>query len=689
MLTQAAWMVLLRRLYNTETGILALGRSWVLKLRNLPQVELGQLADSLWGLLQQLETIEDQCRSHAEKLQPPPVQLINPLLALRNLLSETKELPDEDQEQAFDLLFDDAARDELQQDRLAQPEEKEGQPLEEQSKRRVLVVDDRLLAIERFQAIEHIRNRFEWITLCELEGPCWHCPHQEDCSMKRARNFRELESALRREHSRGKPVDVILMDVRFDDIGVGELLPTPRSFFPNSVDAARALQGPLMVRALHERTDLPQAPVVLMTSRETLPAGAEKLLQGLDGLHFLDDEASLEALVARLDVVARRGSRPLSEGAFFWGRSPVMQHVREQIELLALGPRPVLLTGDSGSGKSFLVEEVLLPLSGRSHLITLDLSALPESLVESELFGHVKGAFSGAIGDRKGLIEEADGGILFIDEIGHLTPENQRKLLLFLQDKVVRRVGASHKSKRAVDVKVVAATHLDIAAEVDAGRFRFDLYMRLRPATQITLPPLAQRPEDLEGLMRHIVQRLASGPDLSPFVTSVARARKVANTIELILGHEQSQGEGLAVRLPLPTVAALRAYSWPGNTRELESVLDTLLLRALADARMLREGTSILEADHYLTLRLLNASRERGPSVAQQFTIEMSPAPDLKTIRQRLERAYLTEAFRNASGNMERMTETVLGSTTQDDRHRLTVRMNQLGLKVTELKHTR
>jgi len=687
-MTRSGWDVLLRRLYAGETGVVALGAQWTRRLEDAwgGRPLLDAAVKDLSHAVAQLNAIREDNERRAREVSPAGaelVEMLNLLVArVRSIETVTEGVEEVD---ALDWLLGD---------NLPAPEAHEfaavtESPLRPEGGRyRVLVVDDRLQSIERFHSLEHLRDRFEWVTLCELDGPCWTCEHQSECPMKRARTFREFEGALRRAQSRGTPIDVILMDVRFDDIAAGELLPTPPGFEPDTESTARGLQGPLMVRELNERNDLPQPPVVLMTGRDTLPPGAERLLEGLDGLHFVDDEASIEALTARLDIVARRGSRPISEGAFFWGRSPVMLSVREQIELLAMGPRPVLLTGPSGSGKSFLVEEVLLPVSKRTHLVTMDLSAMPETLVESELFGHVRGAFSGAVAERKGLAEEADGGILFIDEIGHLSAENQRKLLLFLQDKQVRRVGASHHTRHAVDVKVVVATHLDLQEEVEAGRFRFDLFMRLRPATQVRLPSLAERPEDLDGMMSHIVRRLVDGPELRPYVLDVSRARRMEPKVELIIGSQRSTSKGLSVRLPTATAVALKNHSWPGNTRELESVLDTLLLRAFADSRRVEARSHIIEVDHYLTLKLLGVGRHKSTAGQPMLNLAVEPSGDLKRMRNRLERAYLIEAFRAADGDMERMTEMVLGSPTVDDRHRLTVRMNQLGLKVTELKHT-
>src|SRR5690606_32544549 len=181
-------------------------------------------------------------------------------------IEAAEEMPeDDDEDAALDFLFESADNPvvEVLEDAPA-------------GRRRVLVVDDRLQAVERFHATQHMRERFEWVTLCELDGPCWQCPHQDGCGMRRARTFRELEGALRRGQPAGRPVDVSLLDVRGDHVATRDLLPTPAGFEPDAAEAARALQGPLMVPARTSRPDLHEPPVVLMTGRGALPAGSEK-----------------------------------------------------------------------------------------------------------------------------------------------------------------------------------------------------------------------------------------------------------------------------------------------------------------------------------------------------------------------------------------------------------------------------
>ncbi|RMG21161.1 MAG: sigma-54-dependent Fis family transcriptional regulator, partial [Deltaproteobacteria bacterium] len=224
------------------------------------------------------------------------------------------------------------------------------------------------------------------------------------------------------------------------------------------------------------------------------------------------------------------------------GDSPRMRAVLEKVRRVAAYKTTVLLHGESGTGKE-LVARAIHELSPRAAgpFVPVNCGAIPETLMESELFGHVKGAFTGADRARPGLIREAQGGTLFLDEIGELPSRMQVKLLRFLQEDEIRRVGDSRTE--TVDVRVVAATARDLQDEVKAGRFREDLYYRLS-VVPLHLPPLRERPGDVPRLVEHFLSRLArrlEKPQLK--VTEEAMAR-------------------------------LASYPWPGNVRELENTLE-------------------------------------------------------------------------------------------------------------------
>ncbi len=222
--------------------------------------------------------------------------------------------------------------------------------------------------------------------------------------------------------------------------------------------------------------------------------------------------------------------------------SPTMRAKLTNIALVAPSDATVLIHGESGTGKE-LVARALHASSGRSHrpLITLNCAALNESLLESELFGHEKGAFTGADKRREGRFVEADGGTLFLDEIGDISPLMQVRLLRAIQEREVQRVGSNQTL--SVDVRLIAATHRQLAEEVSAGRFRQDLYYRLNVVT-IDMPPLRQRREDIPQLARYFLQRYAE------------RNRKT------VLGFTPQ------------AMDMLIHYEWPGNIRELENAVE-------------------------------------------------------------------------------------------------------------------
>lgn len=568
---------------------------------------------------------------------------------------------------------------------------------EKSDRLRVLVVDDHLMLVDRLQSNATFIRRFCWATLCDRTCDCLACPERENCPRRRARTASEMVSALDRAHAAGHHVDAILMDVRFDDLDKDELLWLPDEPALNTEDRVKALQGLIIARFLRHHTTFGKIPVVLMTARSRLPEGASSLLKDMEGLQFVDDEASLDTLAARIQSLVQMNREEPAEKNYFWGSSPHVQSVRRQIEMMSLGTRTVFITGPSGSGKSSLVEQIIFPLSGRRNLVTLDLSSIPDTLVESELFGHVKGAYSGASSDRMGLIEEAEGGVLFLDEIGNLSPENQRKLLLFLQDKTVRRVGASNETRRRVDVKVIVATHLDLEDEVKAGRFRFDLYMRFAPSMRIALPPLRDRLADLPEFIDMLVHKILKSSDMQPYVEDFSRRTHHAGTmIVSFSGVLPKTGEHVAViRFKPATRELFMSYSWPGNTRELESILDTLLLKAFYDLRAAGSMSRIIEIDPYYALSLLGgidrSSRAALATPSPTGSVQVAPfelgaVSDFAELRKTLERRYLCAMFEACEGDLARMGERLFGDDSEEMRHKITVRMNQLGIHVRALK---
>src|SRR5580704_1586088 len=268
----------------------------------------------------------------------------------------------------------------------------------------------------------------------------------------------------------------------------------------------------------------------------TKPLDIAKLRSRIVGLHA-DAEQRRKTLNLDLEMVEAYSF----EGIV--GRSPLMLEVFAKVRRIAPHFRTVLVTGPTGTGKE-LVAQALHRLSSaaRNKFVVCNCSALVESLLESELFGHVRGAFTGAAQDKAGLFEHADGGTIFLDEIGELSPNAQAKLLRVLQNRQIQRVGAV--VPRDVYVRVVAATHRNLKTMVKEGKFREELYYRLA-MIDLQLPPLASRREDLPLLIRHFVEKFAS-----EYKKPIA---------------------GLSRRAQL----RMAAYPWPGNVRELENVIGT------------------------------------------------------------------------------------------------------------------
>ena len=263
------------------------------------------------------------------------------------------------------------------------------------------------------------------------------------------------------------------------------------------------------------------------------------------------------------------------------GRSVAMRRIFDQVRMVAKWNTTVLIRGETGTGKELIANAIHYNSPrARGAYVRLNCATLPENLLESELFGHEKGSFTGAVGARKGRFESADGGTLFLDEIGEISPAFQAKLLRVLQEGEFERVGGSRTIK--VDVRVIAATHRDLEAAVDTGDFREDLYYRLN-VMPIMLPSLRERSEDIPELARHLIGRIG-----------------------------EQQGRSLTLREG--ALRRLTQYTWPGNVRELENCLER--------AAVMSE-TGAIDAD----LIRLDRFRQPAPAVARRGPEAAAPAP--------------------------------------------------------------
>ena len=349
-----------------------------------------------------------------------------------------------------------------------------------------------------------------------------------------ARNVKEAREWLARE-----PFDLCLTDMRLPD-GTGQEL----------------------VQLIQQR--YPQTPVAMITAYGSLDTAINALKAGaFDFLTKPVDLARLRELVATA-LRLRAPAQAETEGSVdsrLLGDSPPMRALRKQIAKLSRSQAPVYISGESGSGKE-LVARLIHELGPRTEqpFVPVNCGAIPSELMESEFFGHKKGSFTGAVEDKPGLFKAADGGTLFLDEVADLPLPMQVKLLRAIQEKAVRAVGGQQEV--AVDVRILSATHKDLAGEVAAGRFRQDLYYRLN-VIELKVPPLRERREDIGLLAERALQRLSAECGLEP------------------------------ARLSDEALEKLKNYRFPGNVRELENMLErayTLCEDDLIQASDLRLG---------------------------------------------------------------------------------------------------
>ena len=299
------------------------------------------------------------------------------------------------------------------------------------------------------------------------------------------------------------------------------------------------------------------SPFIIITAHTTPQHALEALRAG--AAEYLSKPFNVEDLKLILEKLLGAGETEVESQDVpnFIGSSPAIRRILDMVPRLAATPSTVFITGESGTGKELLAQAIhAFSAAANGPFLSVNCGALPEGLLESELFGHVRGSFTGAVKDHKGLFVDAEGGTVLLDEVGELTPLMQVKLLRVLQERRVRPVGSSHEVE--VNVRVLAATNRNLERAVKNEEFREDLYYRLN-VLHIHLPPLRQRNEDLSELARHFVERTCE-----TFGTPVKR-------------------------LTPDALRVLQAYSWPGNVRELENVIERTV--ALEPTEMISSGS--------------------------------------------------------------------------------------------------
>ena len=571
---------------------------------------------------------------------------------------------------------------------------------------RILVIDDRDQTVE---LCHRQLTQFDYLTRCDRKIPCQVCEERErGCTLKCAHDFREADEILSRAEALP---DLVILDLHFA-LPEARLLPEDKSALPTeararhaAVEDLRRRQGLLILDRL--RKAWPSLPVVMLT---TTGADIEPSRAGDRMVHFCENEIvdsrSLAAEIRR--VLATVTST--QDGPVFWGKSPAMLELRRSIEVLARSPLPVLVEGETGTGKSFIAEHVIHPRSGaKGPLVVTDLSTIPAALLPAHLFGTRRGAYTGAIEDHAGVFEHAHGGTLFLDEIANLDLDLQRQLLLVLERGQVTRLG-DNRSRPAAP-KLVAATNQDLEALVRAGRFRSDLFMRLDPSTRLRVPALRERVEDIPELLHFLLLEALRSEGLRPLVRQfLARFptprdfRDDASTVEFSRpAARRAAPDGFTVFLSRIALRRLTEHDWPGNLRELRLFAVNALVHALAahldtpgEAPTAR-APAILDLSDAQVERLLGggvgrarAMKPSRPPTAgdrgRRLEIEIPRAPSFARISSEVERQYLRALFIATDGDLERMGQELLGQ--KGAARKVHLRLNQLGLRLRELKGT-
>jgi len=386
----------------------------------------------------------------------------------------------------------------------------------------------------------------------------------------------------------------------------------------------------------------PDVPVIIITAHGTVDSAVEAIKLGaFDYITKPFDQAEIQSVIAkaaRTHDIAQRNVRVDGRArAAIVGQSPQMQEIFKIIEKVADTPSTVLITGESGTGKELIATALHEGSSRRNKpLIRINCAAIPKDLMESELFGYERGAFTGAVTSKPGRFELADEGTLFLDEIAEIPVEMQVKILRALQESEFERVGGIKTTR--VDVRLIAATNRNLELEIEAGRFRKDLYYRLA-VVPIVLPALRERQSDIPMLTHHFIEKYN---------------RKLNKKIEGI------SDEALAL---------LQAYAWPGNIRELENLMERVLLFA--------DGPKIAAKD--LPDQIRQAAAETPAPAAA--TPDGAPAETgLKDIVRMkaaaLEKDLIAKALEETGGNVTRAARLL-----QISRKSLQTKMKEFGLR--------
>jgi two-component system, NtrC family, response regulator PilR len=417
----------------------------------------------------------------------------------------------------------------------------------------------------------------------------------EGMTVLKSASVREALVVLREQR-----VDLVISDIKMPDLSGVELLRQAKQIAPETVF--------IMITAFASTETAIEALQHGAYDYITKPFRMEELRAVIHGALDKKKNKKNQSSTVSTDLEAQQGQKLFQalHRSHVVGKSPKMVEVYRTIGTVAIGDSTILITGESGTGKELVARAIHeASLRREKPFVSINCSAFPETLLESELFGYMKGAFTGATTNKKGLFEAADGGSIFLDEIGDMTPAMQVKLLRAIQERRLRPLGGN--SEIPVDVRVVAATNQDLQAKIQQGHFREDLYYRIA-VINIHIPALRERAEDIGLLAFYFLRHYA--------------------------GKTGKRIEGIAPE----ALRCLESYQWPGNVRQLENTIE----RAVA-----LETTPHIQLER-LPETVLNQSS--NPAIADLFTLPDGPF-DLESFLSQIESSLIIQALRQTDGN--------------------------------------
>lgn len=394
------------------------------------------------------------------------------------------------------------------------------------------------------------------------------------------------------------------------------------------------------------RENRPDIPVIMITAYGNMKQAIEALKAGaldyiikpfdIEELKIIVSQGLEKRRLTQENILLKRDLKEKYKFENMIGKSRAMQEIYGLIEKVATTDSTVLVTGESGTGKEMAARAVhLLSRRGDHPFVSINCAALPENLLESELFGHVRGSFTGAVAEKKGMFEVAQRGTLFLDEVGETSPWTQVKLLRALQERTVRRVGGTEEIP--VDVRIIAATNQDLKKRIEEGKFREELFYRLN-VIAFEMPPLRKRVEDIPLLVSHFLEKYC-----------------------------RQMGKKLK-RLTPEVVGLLETHRWPGNVRELENVMERVVA---------------IEERETVTVNSLPPDMV-SPRPQEETRVFFEPGFDLEDHLDGISKKYITEAWKLSGGNLTGTAE-LLGVSYRSLRYLLD-KYGIKGLKKEEIK---